>query len=110
MQAISEKIVEKLPAPETGNKVHFFGGAKLQGKQAPAGLGVRCTAGGSKSFVWFQEKPKKLAPVIDLMAALKRSLATERFTESSSGRKAKSRAAAASAKPTPAKRSRSPSH
>jgi integrase len=53
MQAISEKIVEKLPIPEAGNKVHFFSGAKLQGKEAPAGFGVRCTAGGSKSFVWF---------------------------------------------------------
>src|SRR3984957_18770641 len=53
MQAISEKIVEKLPIPEAGNKVHFFSGAKLQGKEAPAGFGVRCTAGGTKSFVWF---------------------------------------------------------
>src|ERR1700730_2639627 len=53
MQAISEKIVEKLPIPEAGNKVHFFTGAKLQGKEAPAGFGVRCTAGGTKSFVWF---------------------------------------------------------
>jgi integrase len=52
-EAISEKIVEKLPVPSEGNKVHFFSGAKLQGKEAPAGFGVRCTAGGSKSFVWF---------------------------------------------------------
>jgi integrase len=53
MQAISEKIVQKLPIPEAGNKVHFFSGAKLQGKEAPGGFGVRCTAGGGKSFVWF---------------------------------------------------------
>jgi integrase len=53
MPAISEKIVERLPVPEAGNKVHFFTGAMLQGKEAPAGFGVRCTAGGSKSFVWF---------------------------------------------------------
>jgi integrase len=53
MQAISEKIVEKLQVPEAGNKVHFFSGASLQGKEAPAGFGVRCTAGGTKSFVWF---------------------------------------------------------
>jgi integrase len=53
MQAISEKIVEKLPVPETGNKVHFFSGSSLQGKKAPAGFGVRVTAGGTKAFVLF---------------------------------------------------------
>lgn len=55
-------------------------------------------------------RPELVAPsrqnVIDLMAALKRTLATERSTEGSSGGKAKSRAAAALAKRTPAKRSR----
>jgi integrase len=53
MQAISEKIVEKLPIPAAGNKVHFFSGATLQGKKAPAGFGVRVTAGGTKAFVLF---------------------------------------------------------
>lgn len=53
MPAISEKIVASLPTPEAGNKVHFFSGATLQGKEAPGGFGVRVTAGGSKSFVWF---------------------------------------------------------
>ena len=53
MPAISEKIVESLPVPEAGNKVHFFSGAALQGKKAPAGFGVRVTAGGTKSFVLF---------------------------------------------------------
>jgi integrase len=53
MPAISEKIVESLPLPEMGNKVHFFSGATLQGKKAPAGFGVRVTAGGTKSFVLF---------------------------------------------------------
>ncbi len=53
MQAISEKIVEGLPVPEAGNKVHFFSGATLQGKKAPAGFGVRVTAGGTKAFVLF---------------------------------------------------------
>jgi len=53
MPAISEKIVEKLPVPAAGNKVHFFSGAALQGKKAPAGFGVRVTAGGTKSFVLF---------------------------------------------------------
>ena len=53
MQTISEKIVGNLPIPEAGNKVHFFSGATLQGKKAPAGFGVRCTAAGTKSFVLF---------------------------------------------------------
>src|SRR5580700_1176918 len=53
MRTISEKIVEALPVPPAGNKVHFFSGATLQGKKAPAGFGVRCTAGGTKSFVLF---------------------------------------------------------
>ncbi|MCC8964890.1 site-specific integrase [Bradyrhizobium sp. Pear76] len=53
MQQISEKAVAGLPAPAKGNKVHFFSGATLQGKKAPAGFGVRVTAGGTKSFVLF---------------------------------------------------------
>jgi integrase len=53
MPAISEKLVEKLPVPDAGNRVHFFSGATLQGKKAPAGFGVRVTAGGTKSFVLF---------------------------------------------------------
>lgn len=53
MQQISEKIIAGLEIPAKGNKVHFFSGATLQGKEAPGGFGVRVTAGGSKSFVWF---------------------------------------------------------
>jgi integrase len=53
MPAISEKIVAGLPVPAVGNKVHYFSGAQLQGKKAPAGFGVRCTASGAKSFVLF---------------------------------------------------------
>jgi integrase len=53
MQTISEKIVEKLPTPATGNRLHYFSGAKLQGKEAPGGFAVRVTAAGSKAFVWF---------------------------------------------------------
>ena len=41
MNTISEKEVAKLKTPATGNKVHFFSGASLQGKKAPAGFGVR---------------------------------------------------------------------
>ena len=59
MQAISEKIVEKLPVPEAGNKVHFFSGATLQGKKAPSGFGVRVTAGGTKAFVLFHRQDGK---------------------------------------------------
>src|SRR5260221_13322164 len=50
---ISEKIVAGLPAPETGNRVHYFSGAQLQGKKAPSGFGVRVTKAGAKSFVLF---------------------------------------------------------
>jgi integrase len=53
MQMISEKIVEGLPVPAVGNKVHYFSGATLQGKKAPSGFAVRVTAAGTKSFVLF---------------------------------------------------------
>jgi integrase len=53
MHTISEKEVAKLKTPATGNKVHFFSGASLQGKKAPAGFGVRITSAGTKSFVLF---------------------------------------------------------
>jgi len=39
--------------------VHFFSGATLQGKKAPAGFGVRVTAGGTKSFVLFHRADGK---------------------------------------------------
>jgi integrase len=52
-QQISEKVVAALPVPKHGNKVFFFSGATLQGKKAPAGFGVRVTAGGTKAFVLF---------------------------------------------------------
>src|SRR4051812_20236605 len=53
MTSISEKIVAELLKPATGNKKHFFSGATLQGKKAPAGFAVRVTAAGTKSFVLF---------------------------------------------------------
>jgi integrase len=53
MENISEKIVAKLPAPPKGNKLHYFSGAALQGKKAPAGFAVRVTSAGTKAFVWF---------------------------------------------------------
>jgi integrase len=51
--SISEKIVAALPVPATGNKLHYFSGATLQGKKAPSGFAVRVTSAGTKSFVWF---------------------------------------------------------
>src|SRR5215831_4827296 len=48
---LNEDVVKALPVPETGNKVHYFPGAILQGKEAPRGFGVRVSAGGVKSFV-----------------------------------------------------------
>jgi integrase len=53
MQTISEKIVANLPAPATGNKLHYFSGATLQGKKAPSGFAVRVTSAGTKAFIWF---------------------------------------------------------
>ena len=50
---ISEKIVGALPTPDTGNKLHYFSGAQLQGKKAPSGFAVRVTAAGTRAFVWF---------------------------------------------------------
>src|ERR1700736_2571256 len=52
-EQISEKIVGNLPIPPKGNKLHYFSGATLQGKKAPAGFAVRVTAAGTKAFVWF---------------------------------------------------------
>ena len=48
---LNEQVVRSLPAPKSGNKVWYFPGATLQGKQAPRGFGVRVTAGGARSFV-----------------------------------------------------------
>jgi integrase len=50
---ISEQIIADLPYPVTGNRLHYFSGASLQGKKAPAGFAVRVTASGRKTFVRF---------------------------------------------------------
>jgi integrase len=55
-EPISEKIVAGLPSPASGNKLHYFSGATLQGKKAPSGFAVRVTAAGTKSFVQFYSK------------------------------------------------------
>jgi integrase len=52
-QRISEQIIAALPSPTKGNRLHYFSGASLQGKKAPAGFAVRVTASGRKTFVRF---------------------------------------------------------
>lgn len=51
MTRLNEDVVKKLPLPASGNKVHYFAGAVLQGKEVPAGFGVHVTANGSRSFI-----------------------------------------------------------
>jgi integrase len=52
-EPISERIVAELPVPTSGNKLHYFSGATLQGKKAPSGFAVRVTSAGTRAFVWF---------------------------------------------------------
>ena len=51
MARLNDDIVRALPVPTAGNKVHYFADAKVQGKEAPRGFGVRVTAAGVRSFV-----------------------------------------------------------
>jgi len=53
MSRSAKKLLRSCRSRQRGNKVHFFSGATLQGKKAPAGFGVRCTAAGTKAFVLF---------------------------------------------------------
>ena len=48
---LNEATIKALPTPAKGNKIHYFGGAMLQGITAPTGFGVRVTAAGAKAFV-----------------------------------------------------------
>ena len=48
---LNEDIVKALPAPVTGNRVHYFPDAVIQGTKVPSGFGVRVTKGGVKAFV-----------------------------------------------------------
>jgi hypothetical protein len=48
---LNENAVKALPVPETGNRIHYFPGAIIQGKEVPRGFGVRISAGGVRSFV-----------------------------------------------------------
>jgi integrase len=51
MSKLNEDVVKSLPTPESGNKVHYFPDAVIQGAKAPRGFGVRVTAAGARSFV-----------------------------------------------------------
>jgi integrase len=51
MTKLNEDVVKALPVPESGNRVHYFPDAILQGAKAPRGFGVRVSSGGVKSFV-----------------------------------------------------------
>jgi integrase len=48
---LSEDIVKWLPAPEVGNRVHYFAEAVVEDGKAPRGFGIRVTAAGVRSFV-----------------------------------------------------------
>jgi len=48
---LNENTVESLPKPASGNRVHYFPEAIVQGQKAPRGFGVRVTAAGVRSFV-----------------------------------------------------------
>lgn len=48
---LSEDVIKRLSPPAAGNRITYFAGARIQGAPAPAGFGVRVTAGGAKSFV-----------------------------------------------------------
>ena len=47
---ISEETIKSLPVPDTGNRITYFAGAKIQGAKAPRGFGVRVTAGGARAL------------------------------------------------------------
>ena len=48
---INEGVVDALPIPERGHKLHYFTGATAQKVAAPRGFAIRVTAAGVKSFV-----------------------------------------------------------
>jgi integrase len=51
MPNLNVDVIKALPTPARGNKVHWFGGAVVQGQEVPGGFGVVVTAAGIKSFV-----------------------------------------------------------
>jgi integrase len=48
---LNENTVGSLPKPTSGNRVHYFPDATVQGQKTPRGFGVRVTAAGVRSFV-----------------------------------------------------------
>jgi len=51
MTKLNEGVIEALPIPERGHRLHYFTGATAQKLAAPRGFAVRVTAAGVKSFV-----------------------------------------------------------
>jgi len=51
MAELNERVVKSLAIPKTGNEVHYYKGAVLQGTVAPAGFGVCVTAKDNRSFI-----------------------------------------------------------
>jgi integrase len=51
MPTLTAQTIADLPAPPTGNKLYWFKGAIVQGRQIPRGLGIRVTANGSRAFI-----------------------------------------------------------
>ena len=49
-EKLNEEVIKRLPPADTGNRITYFAGARIQGAQAPGGFGVRVTAAGAKSF------------------------------------------------------------
>jgi len=52
MKKLDKDIIAALPIPERGNRIHFFAGAKVEGKTIPSGFGVRVTAAGARAFIF----------------------------------------------------------
>src|SRR6476660_6808050 len=48
---LNEATVRQLAVPESGNRVTYFAGSRIQGETAPRGFGVRVTANGTRAFV-----------------------------------------------------------
>jgi integrase len=51
MTTLTAQAIADLPTPSTGNRLHWFRGAQVQGRVIPRGLGVRVTANGSRAFI-----------------------------------------------------------
>jgi integrase len=50
-KSLTLAAINAIPAPASGNRVHYLSGAIVQGAEVPKGFGVRVTAAGNRSFV-----------------------------------------------------------